>query len=464
MKFVKKINLPSIVLLLAVFFSFPFYSYGSPRFIPENFSELAKSAEEAVVNIRTVKTAKAGRNMFPQGNDLFDEFFRRFYEGMPQNEYQQRSLGSGFIIDEDGYIVTNNHVVENADTISVKLKNGEEYEAKKIGADKNTDLALIKITVPHKLHYLDFGDSEKLNVGEWVVAIGSPFGLEQTVTAGIVSAKGRVIQSGPYDDFIQTDASINPGNSGGPLLNLNGKVVGINTAILANAQGIGFAIPSNMASSIIDQLKDNGEVVRGWLGVEIQELSQELAEYHGLKNAEGVFIARVFKGDPAESAGIMSGDIVVSIDNQKIKTPRDLTKTVAGLKVGSKVKIEVIRNGKKKVFDVAIAKRGESVASEQGSSSQEITFGVSVADIDRETAKKLGVEYGRGVVVVSVDPQGKAYKAGLKKYDVILQINHKPVDSVSEYTKIVDNVKKGQEISIFLKQYGKGFGVIKFEK
>lgn len=302
----------------------------------ESFSQLAELAGPAVVNIRTEKIIKDGGRVFrdypgkPFGkNDPFHDFFDRFFGNSPQQEHKQRSLGSGFIIDKDGFIVTNNHVVENADKIKVKLKNGKEFDAEIVGKDPKTDLALIKIESTEDLPSLKAGDSDKLKVGEWVVAIGSPFGLEQTVTAGIVSAKGRVIGSGPYDDFIQTDASINPGNSGGPLLNMDGEVIGINTAIVASGQGIGFAIPINLAKRIVDQLKERGQVTRGWLGVSIQNISEGLAEYYGIEDSKGVLVAEVLPGSPAEEAGMKAKDIIFEVDDQKVETSRALSSLIA---------------------------------------------------------------------------------------------------------------------------------------
>jgi serine protease Do len=274
---------------------------------PLSFSSLAEKASSAVVNIRTVKTIKGGGRVFRQfkrgpfgDDDTMRDFFDRFFGENRQHDFKQRSLGSGFIIDKEGYIVTNNHVVDNADKIEVLLKDAEKFDAEIVGRDVNTDLALIKIKSERNLPVLKFGDSDAIKVGQWVVAIGSPFGLEHTITAGIISAKGRVIGSGPYDDFLQTDASINPGNSGGPLINMKGEVVGINTAIIASGQGIGFAIPVNLAKGIIDQLKNSGEVTRGWLGVGIQDISDEVAEYYGIEEKIGVLVIEVFPGDPAE--------------------------------------------------------------------------------------------------------------------------------------------------------------------
>ena len=318
---------------------------------PESFNELAENASPAVVNIRTVKTIKGGGRVFRQfkkgpfgENDPFHDFFDRFFGENRPHDFKQRSLGSGFIINKDGYIVTNNHVVENADKIEVILKNEKEFDAKIVGRDPNTDLALIKIKPNRDLPVLLFGDSDALKVGQWVVAIGSPFGLEHTVTAGIVSAKGRVIGSGPYDDFIQTDASINPGNSGGPLINMEGKVVGINTAIIAGGSGIGFAIPINLAKNIVDQLKTSGEVIRGWLGVGIQDISKQVAEYYGIKSEKGVLVTEVFPDDPADKAGIEPQDIILSINGIEVGTSREITSMIADLGVGETVKIQVLRN------------------------------------------------------------------------------------------------------------------------
>ena len=272
--------------------------------IPDSFSTLADTVSPAVVNISTVKTIKGGGPVFrhfyqsPFGDqDPFKDFFDKFFGNERQREFKQRSLGSGFIIDKEGYIVTNNHVIAGADEIKVKLNSGKEYDAKIIGRDPSTDIALIKIKADSSYSVATFGNSDALKVGQWVVAIGNPFGLEHTVTAGIVSAKGRVIGSGPYDDFIQTDASINPGNSGGPLINMKGRVIGINTAIIAGGNGIGFAIPANMAKGVIKQLKNEGAVTRGWLGVGIQNISDEMAEYYGIKDKNGVLVSQIFPGE-----------------------------------------------------------------------------------------------------------------------------------------------------------------------
>ena len=335
-----------------------------------SFTELAKKLTPVAVNISTTKIFKGKKSMRqfePPGGgrgdsgeadpyrDFFgDDFFRRFFGDMPQRDYKQQSLGSGFIIDKEGYILTNNHVVAGADAIKVKLASEKEYDAKIIGRDEKTDIALIKITkAPNDLPVAVLGDSDRLEVGEWVMAIGNPFGLQETVTVGVVSAKSRTIGAGAYDDFIQTDASINPGNSGGPLFNLNGEVVGINTAIFSPSGGnigIGFASPINMAKKIVKQLKEKGKVTRGWLGVIVQEVTPDLAKSFGLKEGKGALVADVEKGAPADVAGIKQGDVIVSFDGKTIAKMADLPLMVAETAVGKEVTITILREGSEKVF------------------------------------------------------------------------------------------------------------------
>jgi serine protease Do len=332
--------------------------------VPKSFSSLAEMASPAVVNIRAVRTAKGAGQGFrhfqeePFGeDDRMQDFFNKFFGQQPNRNFKQRSLGSGFIIDKEGYVVTNNHVIENADEIQVILKDEKVYEAKIIGRDANTDIALIKIQSDANFAVVKIGDSDVLKVGQWVVAIGNPFGLENTVTAGIISAKGRIIESGPYDDFIQTDASINPGNSGGPLLNMDGEVVGINTMIFAGGHGIGFAIPVNLAKNVVAQLKQNGEVTRGWLGVSIQDVPNDLAEYFDIGDYKGALVADVVPGDPADMAGIRPKDIIVEVNGQTVEDSRELLRLVAGLNVGEAIEVKVLRNGNLKNFKVKVAKR-----------------------------------------------------------------------------------------------------------
>lgn len=443
---------------------------------PDSFALLAEKSGPAVVNIRTEKTTQSGDRMFrhffsnPFGNkDPFEDFFKQFQENIPQRDYKQRSLGSGFLISPDGYIVTNNHVIEGADKIQVKIKNGEEYDAEIVGRDPNTDLALIRIVAEKPLPFIRMGDSEALKVGEWVVAIGSPFGLEQTVTAGIVSAKGRVIGSGFYDDFIQTDASINPGNSGGPLINLAGEVVGINTAIVASGQGIGFAIPVNLAKGIIEQLKKDGTVSRGWLGVEIQPLDKAMAEYHGLAEAKGVYVVRAIEGDPAYAAGIRSGDVITHINGERINDTRDLTFKIAATKAGDKVRISVLREGKKREFTVKVAKRSENLAQRDAGKSDDTTasgtddLGFSLQNLDEALAERMGLSRKNGVLVAEVEAKSTAGRAGFRKGDILSEINHNKINTVEEYKKILKKINKDERLQFLVQRRGQ-FLVISIER
>jgi serine protease Do len=441
----------------------------APRMIPENFSALAEQVGPAVVNIRVEKTSRdpGGLRQFeghPFGMNPFgDERFKDFFgKQMPPQERRQGGVGTGFIIDKSGSIITNNHVVENADKVKVKLKDQREFEAKIIGRDPHTDLALIKIDAKGDLPVASLGRSEDLMVGEWVLAVGSPFGLEQTVTAGIVSAKGRVIGSGPYDDFIQTDTSINPGNSGGPLLNLNGEVVGINTAIIAHGQGIGFAIPIDLATKIIAQLKENGEVTRGWLGVNIQDLKGDLAEYYDAKNSEGVLVTDVVPGNPADKAGIKPKDIITAINGEKVKTSRELTAKAATLPVGETTEITVLRDGKEKTFELKVAKRPLTVADAgKPQVEKEGEYGLQVTDLTPEMAQRLNVNRETGVVVVGVRPDGKAHKAGVQQGDLILEVNRQSVSSTGELKQLLAKHKGGDGVSLLVQRANAGMMVLK---
>ncbi len=441
---------------------------------PESFSRLAEMASPAVVNIRVEKTVKSrGPSMRqfqrdPWGREKqFKDFFERFFGEDAPREFKQPSVGSGFIIDKSGYVVTNNHVIENADKIVVKLGDDNELDAKVVGRDPNTDIALLKVESEKDLPFVKLGDSNKLKIGQWVVAIGSPFGLERTVTAGIVSAKGRVIGSGPYDDFIQTDASINPGNSGGPLLNMEGEVVGINTAIIASASGIGFAIPISLAQGIIVQLKSEGEVTRGWLGVAIQDLTGEMAEYYGLKDRKGVLVADVFKGDPADKAGIRAKDIILEVNDQKIETSRQLTSMIAGLKVNETAKVEVFRDRKIKTFSIKLAKRDDSKLKARGAPPEpreEEELGIRVADLTAEMAQQFNLEDMTGVVVLGVASDSKGAEAGIQMGDIIKEINHRVVESVDDYKTALQKVKDGDSVNFFVWRRNAGFLVVKATK
>ena len=436
---------------------------------PPSFADLAEKLKPAVVNISTTKTITTGGFRSPLNDprlDRFfggDDFFKKFFGDMPGREFKQRSLGSGFIISKDGYIFTNNHVVEKADKIVVKLSSGKEYDATVKGRDKNTDIALLKIEPEDDLPIVKLGDSSKLRVGDWVIAIGNPFGLSQTVTAGIVSAKGRVIGAGPYDDFIQTDASINPGNSGGPLFSLNGEVIGINTAIVAQGQGIGFAIPIDIAKDILPNLRTKGKVVRGWLGVSVQGITEDIAESLGLKTTEGALVSNVFKGDPAEKAGIKTGDVIVEIDGQIVRNTHELIVIVAGVTVGDKVKIKVLRDGKQKNFTVKVTERPETKElAEMKHEENGKYFGMTVQEITPEIAEHLGLPNVTGVIIAQVKRGGPADEAGIQTGDIIRQINRSKVSSLKEYRSVMSRAVSGDSVLVLI-QRGKSkfFAVIR---
>ncbi|MCK9276076.1 MAG: DegQ family serine endoprotease [Syntrophales bacterium] len=435
-------------------------------FIQPSFADLAEKLKPSVVNISTTKIVAGGQYFSsPFKGSPFerffggDDFFRRFFGDMPGREYRQRSLGSGFIISKDGYIFTNNHVIEKADEIMVKLSTGKEYKAKVKGTDKNTDIALLKIDPDGDLPVAALGNSSDLRVGEWVIAIGNPFGLSQTVTAGIVSATGRVIGAGPYDDFIQTDASINPGNSGGPLFNLAGEVVGINTAIIAQGQGIGFATPVDVAKSVLPDLKKEGKVTRGWLGVSVQDVSEDIAESLDLQKKVGVLVADAFEGDPAAKAGIKSGDIIISVNGKEVKDTHELLKIVAAIPVGKEVPVEVIRDGDKRRFSVTVTARPEKDVIARGGDSKK-WFGMTVQEINPEISEHFGLSETSGVIVSEVDPGSPASQAGVQSGDIILQVNKIRINSLKEYSKTLSNINPEKGALFLIERENSRFFVV----
>jgi serine protease Do len=430
---------------------------------PQSFADLAEKVKPAVVNISTEKTVRIPGSPFRHffgPDEPFGDFFRRFFdEDIPDRELKQQSLGSGFIIDKDGYIITNNHVVEGADEIKVKLADGREFKAKVIGRDPKTDLALIKITTLFKnLPVLPLGDSDKIRVGDWVLAVGNPFGLEHTVTQGIISATGRVIGSGPYDNFLQTDAPINPGNSGGPLINLKGEVIGINTAIIATGQGIGFAIPSNMAKAVVSQLKEKGKVVRGWLGVSVQTITPEMAAAFGLKKPEGALVSDVVAGGPAQTAGIKRGDIITAYDGKEIKRMSDLPRLVAETPVGKTVEIKVIRDGKEMALKATISELPAGKIAFGGPVSEE-SLGMRVDNITPRWSHQLGIKDKSGVVVTGVAPNSPAEEAGIQVGDIIKEINRKPIRNMKDYESGLSGWERGKPLLLLIKRGGQTFYV-----
>jgi len=422
--------------------------------VPANFSDLAEKVRPGVVNIQVAKTVKNAGFGFPNAfRTPFGDFFGPFSEENPHRSPEQQGVGSGFVISSDGYILTNNHVIDDATQIKIKLSDGKEYDAKVVGRDPKTDLALLKAEGASNLHPLQLGDSDSLKVGNWVVAIGSPFGLEQTVTAGIVSAKGRVIGSGPYDNFIQTDASINPGNSGGPLLNTEGQVIGINTAIFSQSGGnvgIGFAIPVNMAKEIVPQLEEKGHVTRGWLGVGIQKITPELAKSFGLKDEKGALVSQVAKGGPAEKGGIETGDVIVEFDGKKVADMNDLPRVVASTPVGKTVPVKVLRGGNVVDREVKIAEMEQK--EEVANVSTRKPLGMAVQNITPEIAKGLGLKTETGVVVASVVPGSPAAKADIRSGDVIQQVNKKPVKDVEDFKQKIENAKDQETILLLIQR------------
>ena len=422
-----------------------------------DFATLAEQLKPAVVNISTAKTLKppspAYRSPQQPGQDLFEEFFERFFRDMPQSPRKERSLGTGFIISDDGYILTNEHVVDGADEIKVKLSDGRVFSGKVRGLDPKLDLALIKIDAGKQLPVAKLGDSDKLRIGEWVMAIGNPFGLEQTVTVGIVSAKGRVIGAGPYDDFIQTDASINPGNSGGPLFNVGGEVIGINTAIVSGGQGIGFAIPVNMAKQIVQQLRDEGKVTRGWLGVVVQPLSEELAQSFGLDRPHGALVSEVVKDSPAERAGIKRGDVILRFDGQAIDERNDLPKVVATTPVGKAVTVVVFRDGRERELKVEVGKLAEEGGqlAEQGTTGGKL--GTTVAALTPELARRYNLDpESRGVLITAIEPGSAAAAANLRPGDLVVEIDGHEVETVKAYEAAIAQVGKGKVLRLLIQR------------
>lgn len=422
-----------------------------------DFAALSEQLKPAVVNINTSKTVQSRRPSLPglrgPQSDIFEDFFEHFFQGQPNRSRQQRSLGSGFIISADGYILTNHHVVSDADEIKVKLADGRSFTAELQGGDSKLDLALLKIdTGSEKLPVASLGNSESLKVGEWVMAIGNPFGLAQTVTVGIVSAKGRVIGAGPYDDFIQTDASINPGNSGGPLFNVRGEVVGINTAIVAGGQGIGFAIPVDIARDVISQLRETGQVVRGWLGVMVQSLTEELAASFGLEQAKGALVTEVTSGSPAEKAGILRGDVILAVNGRTVDELNDLPRQVAALPVGKQARITVFRDGKERQLEVTIARLSDDANVAEGPSEAEDKLGLGLVDPSPELQRRYGLEDSRGALVKAIKTGSPAAEAGLQAGDLIIEANGKVVEDVAGLRRVVGAVRTGESLRLLLQR------------
>ena len=422
---------------------------------PGSFSQLVKHASPSVVNISVEKIVR-GKGGVPSpfgSDDPFRDFFERFFGNQMPKDFKQRGLGTGFIIDKEGFVLTNNHVVENADEIKVRMADEKEFSAKIVGRDPRTDLALIKIETKQPLEPLTLGNSDELGVGDWVVAIGNPFGLGNTVTAGIVSAKYRQLGAGDYDNFIQTDASINPGNSGGPLLNTAGEVIGINSAIFSQSGGnigIGFAIPINMAKGLLPQLK-SGKVIRGWLGVMIQPITPDLKEKLKLEDEKGALVADVTERGPADKGGIKRGDVIVGFDGKDVKESKDLPFLVASTRVGKSVTVEVIRKGLRKTLQVSIGKLKEE-EEPQAVSEMKPYLGITVEELTPELANKLGLSETRGIVVLQVSANTPADEAGIRPGDIILEVDQVLVENLDQFNRKMGTYKKGDTILFLIKR------------
>jgi serine protease Do len=441
------------------------------RPIPGSFANLVQQLTPTVVNIKVAKLAKV-RN-FP-GSQLpeepFGEFFKRFFPDMPQGrpgmpeQFQQRGTGSGVIISADGYMVTNHHVVDGAEEVVVTLADQRELKAQVVGRDPKTDLAVIKVETSEKLPVATLGDSDALQVGDWVIAIGNPFGFTHTVTAGIVSAKDRVLGAGPYDDFIQTDASINPGNSGGPLFNVRGEVVGINTAIIPQGQGMGFAIAVNTAKPLIPQLVSKGEVTRGYLGVNIQSITPELAKALALDDRKGALVAEVMPGTPAEKAGLKRGDVIVAFNNQTVNSSRDLPLMVANTPVGQETTVTVLRQGKTRQLPIIVSRLSSTEArAETTSPARPGKWGLQFQEITPEVAKQYRLKAEHGVLVAEVASGSPAAQAGIRQGDILLEVNRQPVESVNEVREVFAGADD-QDTLLLLVQRGAGNLFIALEK
>ncbi len=435
--------------ILLIVCAFIFTSVYSNAAVPDSFSDVVKKVSDGVVNISTTKMVT--RQVMPfMGDEIFRHFFGdnipgfNFGDEGSKKQYKTSALGSGFVIDKAGYIVTNNHVIEGADEIIIKFKNEKEFKAEIVGQDPLTDLALLKIDPKGAdITPIALGDIDKSEIGDWVVAIGNPLGLGGTVTAGIISAKGRVLESGPYDNFVQTDASINPGNSGGPLLNMNGEVIGVNTAIMQSAQGLGFAVPVNMLKDILPKLKQ-GKVTRGWLGVTLQPLDENLAKSFGMSTTEGILVANVIKGDPADVSGIKAGDIIIAVNGTPIKDGRALTNLIGSKAPNERVTLTVFRDGNKVDIRVTLGERptGQEVAKKEDTKKRPL----SVRELTNDEASKLNIK--AGVLVTNVNEDTSAFEAGLRKGDVIVWFNRKDVTNPNQFYSMLDKVKKGDVIGL----------------
>jgi serine protease Do len=443
-------------LLLAAFLLFPFCLLAQGRDLPD-FADLVEKQGAAVVNISTTQTVRGQTAPPGSEEDPFYDFFRRFGPPQPPRDYETRSLGSGFIISQEGYILTNSHVVEAADDITVRLTDKREYKAKVIGSDRRSDVAVLKIDA-NGLPVVTIGDPSKVRVGQWVVAIGSPFGFENTVTAGIVSAKERTLPQENFVPLIQTDVAINPGNSGGPLFNMKGEVIGVNSMIFSRTggfMGLSFAIPIDIATDVARQLQTTGRVSRGRIGVVIQEVTKELAESFGLPKAAGALVNSVEKGGPADKAGIQASDVIVKFDNKEVINSTELPRVVASTKPGTKVTVQVWRKGERKDLTLAVGETPEEKGAKRPAPAKKSTggealskLGLAVTDLTADLKKELNVNNG----VLVENAEGVAGRAGIRRGDVILAVNNQDVESVDDLNRLLTAGDRSRTVALLVKR------------
>jgi serine protease Do len=437
--------------------------------LPPSFADLADQVKSSVVNISTTQVVEGNPLMpFTGPGSPFGNFFgpnspKGFFGINPHSKMETHALGSGFVISSDGLILTNNHVVEKATEIKIKLLNGREYDAKIVGRDPKTDLALIQAKPDQYFPKPEvLGDSDAMRVGDWVMAVGNPFGLGNTVTTGIISAKSRVLGAGPYDDFLQTDAAINPGNSGGPLFNMQGQVIGINTAIIAQGQGIGFAIPINIAKNLLPQLK-TGKIVRGWLGIMIQDITPELAKSFGLKSSKGVIVSDVVKDSPADKAGLKRGDVILRFNGKDIENSHMLSQTAAATAPDTGVPIDILRNGQAQTISLTVGTMPEGALQSKPSEEQkeESAWGIAVQELTPAIARQLELQPGTtGVVISDVKTGSPADAAGLHPGDLITEVNRKPVKNLADYQQALQQTPKGENLLLLVQRGGGAFYVV----
>ncbi len=452
----------SLKYLLFVFTVVAFFSFSLSEALShedsESISATVKRLTPSVVNISTTNVIKTSPFALPYQGEQFKKFFEKFFpEQMPGREFRNKGLGSGFAMSSDGYIITNNHVVRKAEEIEVILEGGRKYTAEIVGTDPPTDLALLKINPEEPLAAVEMGDSSALAIGDGVFAIGNPFGLGHTVTAGIVSAKGRALGIGQYDNFIQTDAAINPGNSGGPLFDYGGRVVGVNTAVMARAQGLGFAIPINMAKVVVEQLKANGRVIRGWLGIMIQDITPEISEALDINRDSGGLVSEVKEDSPADKAGLRRGDVIVSVEGGEIPDAATLARKLALTRPGVDTEFVVFRDGREKTFTIKLIEHPDNEKMKEPAEKlkAEEELGIKVSEITQQHRERFRIQASGGVIIANVAPGSLGAESGLRPGDVILEVNGDSVGGLEDYREALEKHGSGKTLLFLIERGGR---------